>query len=214
MSVAILVAASNGITITTSMICCAAFLYKHRWPQLKARPLVATTLIITLTVLCFGLQLVYPDFLQYFRRDLAGLKAGEWWRIITPLFVQPQGIYQFLFNMIFLSMFLPMAERLYGRATWLLYFIPGVVGQCVNYFWSPAGGGSSTAAFGIMGSLLMYILIHRKNIPQQYWWFALLGICGALMMCFNRDGHGPGLLAGALLAVLIWCIKEKSNNSV
>ena len=216
MNTTIAVAASNGITVTTSMVCCVAYLYKRRWKHLKARSLVATTLIITLTVLTFGLQLAYPDVLQALRRDLAGLKAGEWWRLVTPLFVQPGGVFQFLFNMMFLAVFLPMAERLYGARVWFLYFVPGVVGQLVNYAWNPDGGGSSTAVFGVMGSLLMFVLWQRNSAPKQYWIFAALGLCGAVVMCFTRDGHGPGLLTGAALAALICWLspQEQPNNAL
>jgi hypothetical protein len=31
----------------------------------------------------------------------------------------------------------------------------------------------------------------------------VLGLCGAVVMCFTQDGHGPGLLTGAALAALI-----------
>lgn len=209
----IIVAASNGITITAAMVCCVAYLYKYRWRYLKARPLVASTLIITLTVLTFGLQVAYPEVLQYLGRDLAGLKAGEWWRLITPLFVQPYGTFQFLFNMMFLIVFLPMGERLYGAKIWFLYFVPGVVGQLMNYVWSADGGGSSTAVFGVMGSVLVYVLLYSKSAPRQYPVFAILGICGAVVMCFTRDGHGPGLLTGAVLAALIyWLSPQEQPN--
>jgi rhomboid protease GluP len=216
MNLTIVVAAANGITITASMVCCVAYLYKHRWQHLKARRLVASTLIITLMVLMFGLQVAYPEALQALRRDVAGLKAGEWWRLITPLFVQPHGTFQFLFNMLFLVVFLPMGERLYGARIWLLYFVPGVVGQLVNYAWSPDGGGSSTAVFGVMGSALMYILWQRKSAPKQYGIFAILGICGAVVMCFAHDGHGPSLLTGAGLAALICWLspQEPPNNAM
>ncbi len=214
MNTTIAVAASNGVTVTTSLVCCVAYLYKRRWQDLSARPLVASTLIIALTVLTFGLQLAYPDVLQALRRDLAALKAGEWWRLVTPLFVQPGGAFQFLFNMMFLVVFLPMAERLYGPRVWFLYFVPGVVGQLVNYAWNPDGGGSSTAAFGVMGSLLVFVLWQRNTAPKQYSIFAALGLCGAVVMCFTRDGHGPGLLTGAALAALIcWLSPQEQSNS-
>ena len=216
MNLTIAVAASNGITITASMVCCVAYLYKYRWQHLQARPLVASVLIITVTILAFGLQVAYPEFLQALRLDVAGLKAGEWWRLITPLFVQPHGTLQLLFNVMFLVVFLPMGERLYGSRIWFLYFVPGVVGQLVNYAWSAGGGGSSTAVFGVMGSVLMYVLWQRKGAPRQYPVFAILGICGAVVMCFTRDGHGPGLLTGAVLAALICWLSppEQPTNAL
>lgn len=211
------VAVSNGIAITASMVCCCAYLYKYRWRHLKARPLVASTVIIALTALTFAAQLAYPEVLQALQRDSQGLKAGEWWRVITPLFVQSQGLFQFLFNMTFIVVLLPMAERLYGGMVWLLYFVPGVVGQIVNHVWIPGGGGgSSTAVFGVMGSVLVYVLVNRKNAPRQYPAFAMLGICAAVVMCFAHDAHGLGLLTGAVLAALICWLspREQSNDAL
>jgi membrane associated rhomboid family serine protease len=42
------------------------------------------------------------------------LEAGEWWRLITPLFVQPFGWSQFLFNLLFVAALLPIVDRFYG----------------------------------------------------------------------------------------------------
>jgi len=211
MNLTIAVAVSNGITVTASLVCCVACLYKRCWQHMKPRPLVASTLIITLTMLMFGLQVTFPEVLQALRRDIGSLRSGEWWRIITPLFVQPQGTLQLLFNMMFLVVFLPMCERIYGTRLWLLFFIPGVVGQLVNYAWSPSGGGSSPAAFGVMGSILIYVLLNSRSAPRQYSVFAILGICGAVTMCFTRDGHGPSLLTGAVIAALICWLSPPSQ---
>jgi membrane associated rhomboid family serine protease len=112
---------------------------------------------------------------------------------------------------VFILVLLPMAERLYGARTWLLYFVPGVIGQLVNYAWSPKGGGSSTAVFGVMGAILMYVLLQRKSAPRQYPVFAVLGICGAVVMCFTHDGHGPSLLTGAVLAALMDQVSHLEN---
>jgi len=205
MKMTLAVIASNGVTVTSSIVCCVAYLYKERWKHIEPRPTFVSMLIITVTVLMFGLQIVYPETLQVFRLDAVKLKSGEWWRLVTPLFVQPYGPYQLLFNMIFLVVFLPMAERLYGVRMWLLFLIPGVVGQLANCAWNAGGGGSSTAAFGVMGSILAYVLLDRTRSPAQYRVFAILGICGAVIMCFTRDGHGPGLLTGAALGALLRC---------
>src|SRR6185437_11464604 len=112
MKASLAVYASNGVTITSSMVCCVAYLYKQRWRQLKARPLVATAILITLTALMYGLQLAYPALVGALGRDLPALKQGELWRLVTPLFIQSLGTGQFVFNMLFLVTFLPMAERL------------------------------------------------------------------------------------------------------
>jgi len=215
MKVSLAVYASNGVTITSSMVCCVAYLYKQRWRQLKARPLVATAILITLTALMYGLQLAYPALVGALGRDLPALKQGELWRLVTPLFIQSRGTGQFVFNMLFLVTFLPMAERLFGAKVWALYFVPGVVGEIVNYAWDPHGGGSSPAIFGVMGALLMYVWLRRRDAPKQYRWFALAGMCGAVVMCFTQDGHGPSLLTGAALgAAVYWSSGEMKLRDV
>lgn len=198
----VLIAAANGVTIVSSMVC-MSYLYKHWWRQAGQRRLVGSAVIAGATVIVTALQFVWPEFLPALRRDAAGLAAGEWWRLVTPLFVQTYGIMQCLFNGVFLAVFLPICERLYGRGVWAIYFFSGIVGQIVNHRWSPEGGGSSTAAFGLMGALLVYLLRRRSDVPRGYLFLPVLGLGGAITMCFIRDGHGPGLLAGALLASVL-----------
>lgn len=102
---------------------------------------------------------------------------------------------------VFLLVFLPLAGRLYANWLWLLYFAPGILGQVVNHWWQPYGGGSSTGAFGVMGSLLIYVIYHRQTMPKLHTFLAIAGLCGAVGLCAIKDGHGPPLLLGAALAL-------------
>lgn len=197
----IAVAIANGVTISTSMVC-MAHLYRFHWRAAKPAMPIAGSLIIGITFLVTALQFVYPEILAGCRRNPEGLRAGEWWRLVTPLFVQPYGWGQCLFNGIFLVVFLPLAERLYGNWLWLLYFAPGILGQIVNHLWQPYGGGSSTGAFGVMGSLLIYVIYHRRAMPRLHTSLAIAGLFGAVGLCAIKDGHGPPLLLGAALALL------------
>lgn len=202
-----LVAISNGITISTSMAS-LSYLYRFHWRDAKPRSFVASAVIITATCLVFGLQLIRPEILTVLQRDIEGLKSGEWWRLITPLFVQPYGWGQFLFNLSFISALLPFVERFYGRWVWGIFFISGLAGQVLNYLWLREGGGSSTAAFGLMGSVLVYICWRWNHVARQYLCCAVLGLCGGVVLCSIRDGHGPGFVTGALLAVLVYRYRE------
>jgi rhomboid protease GluP len=198
----IYIAVANGVTITASMIC-MSYLYRTQWSRADRRMLVGTTTIIGLTVLITTLQFFVDGVLPAFRRDLNALAAGEWWRLVSPLFVQPHGWVQCLFNGLFLIVFVPLSERLYGAGIWLIYFGSGIVGQAANYWWRPEGGGASTAAFGAMGSIMVRVLWQRRSIPIPYRVFASLGLGGAFLMCLCRDGHGPGFLTGALIAWML-----------
>ena len=114
----VIIGLSNGLTIGTSLTC-ASYLYRFHWQRAAAPPrLVATVAIVAATCFMFVLQLARPETVTWLQRDIESLKAGEWWRLITPLFVQPFGWSQFLFNLLFVAALLPIVERFYGSWVW------------------------------------------------------------------------------------------------
>ncbi|MGH8218366.1 MAG: rhomboid family intramembrane serine protease [Steroidobacteraceae bacterium] len=155
------------------------------------------------TAIVSGLQFVYPAVLVVLRRDPDAIRAGELWRLVTALFVQPYGVAQCVANAFLMLAFMPAAERLYGRGIVLLYFASGLVGQIANYWWVSGSGGSSTAAFGVMGGLLIYVIRNRKMVLLPFTFIAGGGLLAALFMISVRDGHGVGLLIGASIASIL-----------
>ena len=91
-------------------------------------------------------------------------------------------------------MFLPLAEKLYGRGVLVLYFTAGILVQIERYTWEPTGGGSSGAAFGVIGSLYLYILRYRRTLPVPVLALSIAGLCAGVVLCVARDGHGAGAL--------------------
>ena len=202
----------SGITVISTMVC-MGHLYRYRRRDLGPRLVILSILIIGVTALTTGLQFVFPEVLSALRRSPDGLRAGEWWwQIVTPLFVQPTGWLQCVFNGMFMLAFLPLAEKLYGNGLLALYFIPGVAMQPIMYLWNPEGGGSSPAIFGVMGGLLIYVCRQRKALPPQYFPIAISGLCAAGVLTFLRDGHGPSLLIGALVATMLSARQLSSNK--
>ena len=114
---------------------------------------VITLVIIGSTALVTGLQFVFPEVLTALRRNREALLAGEWWRLVTPLFVHAYGWWHACVNGVAAIIFCPLAERLYGEKLWALYFVPGVVGQIFGYLWSPDTAGSSLGIAGVIGGL-------------------------------------------------------------
>ena len=82
-----------------------------------------TKTIIAVTVLVTTLQFIFPAIIPVLDRNKDALFAGEIWRLITPLFIQPMGVWQCVFNGIFFIVFMPVAEHFYGRKLILIYFI-------------------------------------------------------------------------------------------
>ena len=184
--------------------------YRFKGNEIKFRQLWISLGLLSLTVVVTSLQFVFPEIITALDRNRHALLSGEVWRLITPLFIQPMGIWQCVFNGSFFILFVPIAEHLYGRSVMLIYFGTGIVGQIVNFYWetTPGGlstgrGGSSTAIYGVIGSLLMYIMINRKTFPKGYFLIPIAGFLGAAVLVFFEDGHAPSLLVGGMLGLIL-----------
>lgn len=178
-----------------------------RWPW-------ASIAIIAVTAMVTGLSFADPDLLALLRRDTDSLLAGEVWRVITPLFVQPYGLVQVVLNGSLMLMLVPVAERLYGsRGLLVVYFGAGLIGQIASAWWIPTGGGSSPGIFGVIGALLTYVVWHGLGWPassasppvieKPFVVIASLGLLAGPLIAFFQDGHGPSIIAGALLSLLL-----------
>jgi len=105
---------------------------------------------------------------------------GEWWRIITAMFVHV-GILHLATNMWCLWNLGLLAEPLMGSSGVLAaYLLTGAAGNLLstdlNWLWPirdgaggvffPAGAGASGAVFGIAGALIVLLKSNRLPIPQ------------------------------------------------
>lgn len=201
----------NGLVIPPAMFFSGNF-YRYKGRQeIKFKALWISIRLLSLTILVTSLQFLFPEIVPALSRDRQAILSGEVWRLVTPLLIQPMGIGQCVFNGLFFISFVPIAERLYGRSVLLIYFATGIVGQIVNFYWekTPRGlstskdGGSSTALFGVAGSLVMYILLNQKVFPKGYILIPLAVLLGATILVFYEDGHAPALLFGAVLGRLL-----------
>ncbi len=182
------------------------FLLYHL-PHLRARKHafpIATMMVLAGTAVVTGLQLIYPEVLNALRRNPGALSAGEWWRLITPIFVQANGWPQIIFNFTGIALIGPVVERIYGNRRWLvLYFAPALAGEIAGYAWSPYGAGSSLALAGVVGSLFAWLLWPNRQLPAVARLLGALGMTGAVALALLRDIHGPPVIAGACLAALM-----------
>jgi rhomboid protease GluP len=126
------------------------------------------------------------DQLMHWGADNAGavLVGGEWWRIVTAMFVHV-GILHLATNMWCLWNLGLLAEPLMGSAGVLaVYILTGAAGNLLStlYNWwgnnldwvkyhdlgvFPAGAGASGAVFGIAGALIILLKSHRLPVPPQ-----------------------------------------------
>lgn len=167
------------------------------------RPIV-TMAVLGVTALVTIAQFVWPQVLEYLRRTPDALRSGQWWRTFSPLFVHAHGWPHLLFNLFWISATGIVVERRFGPIRWLvLYFVPGVVGEFVGFVWEPRGAGSSLGGFGLLGAFSVWLLLRGQSFPWLIrWWGALIILIAPILIAL-RDVHGPPLLVGAALGLLM-----------
>jgi rhomboid protease GluP len=156
-----------------------------------ARFPIATTIVLGITVVATGLQMLYPGVLAALRRNPDALRAGEWWRMATPLFVHSDGWVQIITNLIGIAVVGSLVERLIGSLRWLaLYFISGLVAEAISYAWEPYGAGASIALCGLIGGLLIWLWKYYQPVrtwASLYVVYLIAGLIGYAVGGFTAD---------------------------
>jgi rhomboid protease GluP len=134
------------------------------------------------------------------------ISSGEWWRILTPMFLHA-SISHLLFNCFSLAIFGPPIEKMLGSFSFSLFFlISGVSANLVTLLLKPptyVHVGASGAIFGLLGFYLFMALYEKKQLPQNQITMIYTLVVIAVIMSFiqpgiNIVGHFGGLIAGFL----------------
>ena len=190
----------------------------------NTRPWVSYALIgLTLLVFLgqeYGTYILHNDFLAQLGAMYGPLvTAGEYWRLITPVFLHAGEIH-FAVNMYSLYAIGPALERHYGHARFLaLYLIAGFSGNVFSYFFSPsltnnpnqvipASLGASTAIFGVLAAEGVLLFQNRKILGNRSGSAlrniliiaAMNLIIGYTIPGIDNWGHLGGIAGGLLFA--------------
>lgn len=170
---------------------------------------IATLGIIVITAVLTSLQFFYPVLLPALDRNLEALHAGQWWRLITPRFVNPE-IWAQYFLLVILALVGPAVERRYGRLRWLaLWLAGGLTGEAVSFAWQPHGAGASVGICGIMGAWLV-LLLRRENTAS---WVPSVMILALIADLVGMAAGNPlfGGLAGTIVAALLIQLRRRES---
>jgi membrane associated rhomboid family serine protease len=178
---------------------------------------LALTVIISLT--CNFAGEPGQDLYRLLQMDKFLLAAGELWRLWTVTLVHAplqQMPLHLLFNMYFLYLAGPFVERLYGRWTFLAFYLLFAAGASLASFAftappdTPFAVGASGAIFGLFGLLVAAERAHRPVLDAQSRSFMgqLTGLViinllfGFLIPGIDNLAHIGGLVTGLVAGLL------------
>ncbi|HEY4299682.1 MAG TPA: rhomboid family intramembrane serine protease [Candidatus Didemnitutus sp.] len=162
-------------------------------------------------------------FVRYGANNGAATTDGEWWRLLTSMFMH-YGLIHLALNMWALLSSGLFAERLFGRRIFaLIYLASGLTGGLATIFWHGDkvwSVGASGAIFGVIGSLFGFRLRQHQSIPasvvQSLTRSTVVFVGYNLFYGFVRTGidnaaHLGGLAGGILFG---WLLALPADRSV
>jgi rhomboid protease GluP len=152
--------------------------------------------------------------------DRSRLDAGEYWRLLTAIFLHFDAGH-LLSNMAVLVVVGPPLAQMVGPWLFLLvFFASGVGGNVASYLLAPAGGlkaGASGAIAGVLGALGGLALAPERRSRWRPWQtLAALAALYALVIGFSprsdHVAHLGGLLVGLVSGRLLGPLSERSSS--
>jgi rhomboid protease GluP len=187
-----------------------------------AKPVVTWVLVglnvaVFLAMVASGLPVMGPTGDQALKwgADFGPLTLDhQWWRILTSTFVH-FGIIHIAFNMWCLYFLGSLAERIMGRAAYLLlYLVSGCFASVASLLWNPVrvSAGASGAIFGVAGALLAFISMKKVSLSPAAMKQQLQSLAffigynlfyGAGSAGTDNAAHTGGLLMGLLCGAIL-----------
>ncbi|HEX9937281.1 MAG TPA: rhomboid family intramembrane serine protease [Longimicrobium sp.] len=181
-------------------------------PRARSGPPMLTRALAAIIVVIAVAQSLSPG-VSY---DAAGLvksavRAGEWWRLFTAPLLHV-GLMHLGFNAVTLlalgGLIERYAHRVYVPLVFLLTALAGGLGSLALYP-DTRSVGASGGIMGLVGFALVLSLRRRSLLPRSLThelladvgWVAVMGL--AAYQYIDNAAHGAGLLAGALLGLLL-----------
>jgi rhomboid protease GluP len=153
-----------------------------------------------------------PFLLELGWKDTALIAEGQYWRLVTPLFLHG-GPAHVAFNSYALYIIGPQVERTFGYLRFVgIYLLSGVAGVIASMAFRPEAKsvGASGAIFGLLGALIVYLYRNRELFGgfgrrrlSALVRVAALNLLLGIAPIIDNWGHMGGLAGGAALTWLI-----------
>jgi rhomboid protease GluP len=191
----------------------------------------ATSIILDLNILVFllmifsGIHIISPngiELLQWGANRRLETTGGEWWRLLTSMFLHG-GIMHLFLNIYGLVIAAIFVEPLLGRKKYfILYFLSGLCGSLASIWWYPntISVGASGAIFGLYGAILGLLLTNAFPKEGKKGIFMMIGIYVGINLLWGLTGgidnaaHIGGLLSGAIIGIILYKLDDGEKNGI
>ncbi|AEH24027.1 rhomboid family intramembrane serine protease [Pyrococcus yayanosii] len=168
----------------------------------------ATAGLLTIIALVFIYELIVgfdTAIVQLAQINLLVFYAGQWWRLVTAIFVH-MGFIHFALNTFWLFYLGMDLEGIVGSKRFLLvFFLSAIVGNVLSLFTLPldvASGGASGGLFGIVGASLAIEGVLKRNMQKALMNAIILFLINSIFPGVNIVAHFGGLAAGLALGYI------------
>ena len=188
-----------------------------------------TPIIIYINILVFIIMVFAGlGFISFKSHDLLNWGAnfrplttdGEWWRLLTSIFLHG-GLVHLMANMyglLFVGLFL---EPLLGKTKYLVaYLLTGILASCVSLWWHDAtvSVGASGAIFGLYGLFIALLLtkVYPPDFKKSFLLSTLVFVGFNLLMGLSggidNAAHIGGLVSGFIVGLLLYPSLKKTSD--
>ena len=138
--------------------------------------------------------------------EVHGVAAGEWWRLITAMFLH-YGILHIVLNMVLLWQLGRYLEEKLGPVRFLaLYLLAGLGGNVAAYVFTAPNQPAAGASTSIFGLVLAMIVVNRRlrlDITQLIPLLVVNLLFTFTVPNVSVAGHLGGLVAGGAVAAVL-----------
>lgn len=197
------------------------------WLFLQKTPI--TFIIIALNVAVYmamcgsGVSAMTPtgtDILNWGGNLRSYTLGGDWWRLITCVFVHI-GLIHIALNMITLLQLGVFLERFVGKWTFLItYLATGILASLTSLWWNGdrVSAGASGAIFGLFGFFLALLLTNlieksiRENLLKNIGLVIIINLGYGMKSGIDNSAHIGGLLSGIAFGFLFYFFVTQRKN--
>lgn len=191
----------------------------------------ATAIVLDLNILVFllmifsGVDIISAsgsEVLQWGANRRLETAGGEWWRLLTSMFLHG-GLMHLFLNISGLLIAAIFIEPLLGRKNYfILYILSGLCGGIASICWYPntISVGASGAIFGLYGAILGLLLTNAFPKRGKRGILTMIGIYVGVNLLWGLTGgidnaaHIGGLLSGALVGIILYKLDEGHKNGI